>query len=91
MRNIIERIFGTLKKRFQILGSQMEYPIEDQIKLVYALTALHNFIRWRMHGREDVFYYQADRERERILSSKQQTSTTTAPKIRTLQEIRDYS
>jgi hypothetical protein len=75
MRNVIERIFGTLKKRFQILSTQMEYRIEDQVKLVYALTALHNFIRQRMHGKEDVFYEQADRERERILREEMESES----------------
>jgi hypothetical protein len=45
LRNVVERIFGTLKRRFRILRSPPEYPYTTQVKLVFALTALHNFIR----------------------------------------------
>jgi hypothetical protein len=41
---VIERIFGVLKRRFKILRTPPEYRFVDQVKLVYALTALHNFI-----------------------------------------------
>jgi len=44
-RNIIERIFGVLKRRFRILqmGSAYRYPVQAQIPA--ALCAIHNFIR----------------------------------------------
>lgn len=45
LRNVIERIFGALKKRFGILKTACEYPLEDQIGLVLALTAIHNLIQ----------------------------------------------
>lgn len=46
LRNAIERIFGVLKRRFQCLGGRpQEYSFPIQVKLIYALTALHNFIR----------------------------------------------
>lgn len=45
MRNAIERIFGILKRRFKILQTAPEYPIHSQAALIYALTALHNFIK----------------------------------------------
>jgi len=43
--NIIERIFGVLKRRFCILqmGSAYCYPVQAQIPA--ALCAIHNFIR----------------------------------------------
>jgi hypothetical protein len=65
MRNVIERIFGVLKQRFQILAKPLEYSVDDQAKLVFALTALHNFIRRRMRGQEDKYYKAADKERRR--------------------------
>jgi hypothetical protein len=34
-----------LKRRFRILRSVPEYSIEVQVNLVYALTAIHNYIR----------------------------------------------
>jgi hypothetical protein len=68
LRNCIERIFGVLKKRFPILKKAPEYEYSHQVKLVLALTALHNFIRKEAHGREDRFYREADKERERELA-----------------------
>jgi hypothetical protein len=43
-RNVIERIFGVVKRRFQVLISSPEYPIKTQVRLVPALAALHNFV-----------------------------------------------
>ena len=44
-RNIIERIFGVLKNRFQILRLAPEYSIEIQARIPAALAALHNFLQ----------------------------------------------
>ena len=44
LRNVIERIFGVLKRRFAILNTPMKYSFATQVKIIYALTALHNFI-----------------------------------------------
>ena len=44
-RNVIERIFGVLKRRFQILLLAPEYNLHTQARLPTALCALHNFIR----------------------------------------------
>jgi hypothetical protein len=33
-----------IKNRFQILKFGPRYPIEQQVKLVYALCAVHNFV-----------------------------------------------
>jgi len=55
-RNSIERIFGVVKRRFPILKTAPEYPFPSQVKLVLALTALHNFIKRHQPPREfDVF------------------------------------
>ena len=43
-RNVIERIFGVLKRRFRILLLAPEYNIEIQNRIPAALAALHNFI-----------------------------------------------
>ena len=52
-RNIIERIFGVLKRRFRILqmGSGYRYPVQAQIPA--ALCAIHNFIRIHDSGEEE--------------------------------------
>lgn len=45
LRNVIERIFGVLKRRFRILLLAPEYKMDIQSRLPAALCALHNFIR----------------------------------------------
>ncbi|XP_071937454.1 protein ALP1-like [Coffea arabica] len=46
VRNIIERTFGVLKKRFPILkGPMQNYLIATQNNIVLACCALHNFMR----------------------------------------------
>jgi len=44
-RNVIERIFGVVKKRFRILSLGPEYNLSIQAQIPAALCALHNFIR----------------------------------------------
>jgi DDE superfamily endonuclease len=44
LRNVIERIFGVLKNKYQILQGH-KHPLQTQILLITALTALHNFVR----------------------------------------------
>jgi hypothetical protein len=44
LRNVIERIFGVLKRQWQILGGKgCEYSIGTQIDLFCALIGLYNF------------------------------------------------
>jgi len=44
LRNIIERIFGAMKRRWRILQLPPEYAMDIQARLPMALCALHNFI-----------------------------------------------
>ena len=44
-RNIIERIFGVLKRRFRILVYPAEINMDLQACIPAALAAIHNFIR----------------------------------------------
>jgi hypothetical protein len=46
----VERTFGVFKQRFKILrsGGRDGFSIQTQVKLVYALAALHNFLN--SHG-----------------------------------------
>jgi hypothetical protein len=44
-RNVIERIFGVMKRRFHILVNPPEYSMDIQARIPPALCALHNFIR----------------------------------------------
>jgi hypothetical protein len=49
LRVTIERTFGVLKNRFPILTTARDgFSIETQVKIVYALTGLHNFLN--KHG-----------------------------------------
>ena len=46
LRNVIEQIFGVLKRQWQILGGHgCEYSIDTQIDLFCALVGLYNFGR----------------------------------------------
>lgn len=44
LQNAIERIFGVMKRRFKIFERPLKYTIQTRIDLVFAVTALHNFI-----------------------------------------------
>lgn len=44
-RNVIEHIFGVLKRRFRILVIPPEYSVKVQAQIPSALCAIHNFIR----------------------------------------------
>lgn len=47
-RNVIERAFGLLKKRWAILRSPSFYPLKVQNRIILACILLHNFIRVQM-------------------------------------------
>jgi hypothetical protein len=44
-RNVVERIFGVLKRRFPIIATVPQYSIGTQALLLPALAALHNWLR----------------------------------------------
>jgi hypothetical protein len=54
LRNVIERIFSILKRQFKCLATALEYVFDIQVKLIFALTALHNFIRF-YNNQPDIF------------------------------------
>jgi DDE superfamily endonuclease len=50
LRHVIERTLGVFKQRFVILQkAPRQYSIETQVKLIYALVALHNFMNKHGH------------------------------------------
>ena len=55
LRNVIERIFGILKRKYQILRTPSEYSMETQARIVLACTALHNWVRSKEGDRADIF------------------------------------
>lgn len=69
LRNVVERIFGVTKRRFQIFKHAPEYNLDVQSSLVFAITALHNFIR--SHQLQEDIY---DREEE--LAEKERGSSS---------------
>jgi hypothetical protein len=42
---VIERIFGVLKRKYQILRTPSEYSIDTQTRIILACTGLHNWVR----------------------------------------------
>ncbi|PKA53113.1 hypothetical protein AXF42_Ash019021 [Apostasia shenzhenica] len=44
LRNVIERSFGILKRRFAVLNAMKSFPLQTQRDVVVACFALHNFI-----------------------------------------------
>lgn len=46
LRNVIERAFGVLKKRFTIIssGTEPQYPIKTLTEIVLACFILHNYL-----------------------------------------------
>ena len=45
LQNVIERTFGVLKNKFQILRLMHQFPVETQASIVLACCGLHNYIR----------------------------------------------
>ncbi|XP_077219645.1 uncharacterized protein LOC143853801 [Tasmannia lanceolata] len=59
-RNVIERTFGVLKKRFGILNSAPMYSYDKQIDIVLACCCVHNHIRREMP--DDAYIQDVDDE-----------------------------
>ena len=49
-RNVIERSFGVLKKRWSILRTPSFFDIKTQIRIINVCFMLHNFIRDEQHS-----------------------------------------
>ena len=60
IRNVIERSFGLLKMKWQILYRMGNYPMWKQKMVVVACMVLHNFIR--EHNSEDADFARFDRD-----------------------------
>lgn len=53
LRNVIERIFGVVKRKYRILDGA-EFSIKTQVRLVGIVCALYNFVRQREGSNADV-------------------------------------
>jgi hypothetical protein len=60
IHNVIERSFGVLKMKWQILYNMPPYSMYKQKMIVVATMVLHNFIR--EHRIEDLDFAQFDRD-----------------------------
>ena len=52
-RNVVERVFGVLGKRFRILGDPLPYSVPDQHSIIHACFVLHNIILTHRRGTDD--------------------------------------
>ena len=56
LRNVIERIFGVLKRRFLSINFPQAFDVPTQVQSLFGLTALHNFITlYRPVNDEDIY------------------------------------
>lgn len=65
LQNVVEKIFGVTKCRFQILETPAEFTINIQVKIVLAVTGLHNFIQ--SHRTKGDIYDKAQLDAECLL------------------------
>jgi hypothetical protein len=42
---VIERIFGVVKRKYQILRTASEYSLDTQTRVILACCTLHNYVR----------------------------------------------
>ena len=64
LRNVIERIFGVVKRKYQILQTPSEYSIDTQTRIILACSGLHNWVRGIEGPNADIFL-EADTEDKR--------------------------
>jgi hypothetical protein len=46
LRNVIERIFSVLKRKYQILLTPSKCSIDTQTRIILVCAALHNWVRF---------------------------------------------
>lgn len=54
LRNVIERVFGLIKKRFPTITSPVQYDLQTQVSMAIAVIVLHNFICKSGYGMDDI-------------------------------------
>ena len=62
LRNVVERIFGVLKKRFPIVVLMSSYDFEFQCDIVLGAMMLHNFIRINQEEDDEFDIWDLDEE-----------------------------
>ena len=64
LRNVIERIFGVVKRKYQILRTPSEYSIETQTRIILACCIFHNYVRAKEGPTADNWLDTEQEERE---------------------------
>ncbi|XP_077251490.1 uncharacterized protein LOC143890692 [Tasmannia lanceolata] len=76
-RNVIERTFGVLKKRFSILNSAPMYSYSKQIDIVLACCCVHNHIRREMP--DDSYIQDVDDELASLVAEEEEEEEGPVP------------
>jgi DDE superfamily endonuclease len=88
LRNVIERIFGVIKRKFKILSSAAEYSVDSQIHLVIALTGLANFLTaYESISQEEL--EEADRDIQEVVPAEEITPLAGEPESSEMAARRD--
>ncbi|XP_077222194.1 uncharacterized protein LOC143856038 [Tasmannia lanceolata] len=85
VRNVIERTFGVLKKRFTIINSPPMYPLKRQVDIVLDCCCVHNHIRREMPN--DGYIEVVDRELE-VASPEEIPPLVPLPPISRAEDVR---
>ncbi|XP_020079660.1 uncharacterized protein LOC109713860 isoform X2 [Ananas comosus] len=59
LRNVVEKAFGILKRRFKVLRQATPFPYKVQCRIALACCVIHNFIK-RHQGTDRYFNMQTD-------------------------------
>lgn len=72
LRNVVECVFGILKSRFEVLdkGAAKQTSIRNQIRYIYALAALHNWLNRHSRAYQLILAEERERASHRILQPK---------------------
>lgn len=93
LRTVVERVFGQCKRKWKIIrNSAPEYQFVDQIRIVYAVTGLFNFIK--LEGRLPSQKHQLDEdlltEREQDILFQARQSAESVVRRLNGNELRDH-
>ena len=88
LRNVVERLFGVVKRRFPILVKMSPYPFEFQCDLVQCCFLLHNFVRINQLY-EDEFYENDGDEPNNVLEDENDDEEEDGPVMNALKVWRN--
>ena len=89
-RNVIERIFGAVKKKYKILNTPLEYDMATQRDIIYCVAFLHNFQQRYGDDDEDADEQMtSDEERTRESDQRQEEIHSSVQDDREVAKMRD--